>query len=121
MKQWIAENAPFASVLGAVITMLAGMAAILWIVWQVQYQITESILEAEIRLETKIAESETQLREEIAQVKAELSADIAEVKADLSGLEDKFDAFQKTLDARLHSVELEQAEQRGILSAIQQR
>ena len=72
MKEWIAENRAFASVLAAVITTLAGMSAMLWIVWQVQYQITESISESEIRLETRlraeIADSESRLRIEMTRV-----------------------------------------------------
>ena len=119
MKEWIAENRAFASVLAAVITTLAGMSAMLWIVWQVQYQITESISESEIRLETRlraeIADSESRLRIEMTRVEDRIS----KLEDRMSQLEDKFDALQQSLDARLDQVELEQAEQRGIIAGMQ--
>ena len=101
MREWIAENRAFASVLAAVITTLAGMSAMLWIVWQVQYQITESISESEVRLETRLRTETSKLEDRMTQ------------------LEDKFDTLQQSLDARLDQVELEQAEQRGIIAGMQ--
>ena len=100
MKEWIAENRAFASVLVAVIMTLAGMSAMLWIVWQVQYQITESISESEIRLETRLRTETARLEDRMSQ------------------LEDKFDALQQSLDTRLDQVELEQADQRGIIAGM---
>ena len=134
MTEWIVENRAVASVLSAVITTLAGLVAMLWIVWQVQYQITDSISASEVRLETRlraeIAQFKDDLSGDISGLKDDLSGDISEVRNDLSGdisglradlskVEDKLDTLQESLDARLDQVELEQAEQRGMISGMQ--
>ena len=100
MKKWLANNA---LALGA----LASVFAILWVVWQAQHQITESILESETRLEARFEIRMTQLEDRMTRLEDRMTR-----------LEDKMDDIQSNLDARLDLVEREQAELRGVLEGM---
>ena len=111
MKKWLANNAV---ALGA----LASVFAILWVVWQAQHQITESILESETRLEARFEIRMAQLETQFEARMIQLEDRMTRLEARMTRLEDKMDDIQSNLDARLDLVEREQAELRGILEGM---
>ena len=59
MKEWFSKNS---APLMAIVTVVASVFAILWVIWQVQYQIADRITESENRLRVEISETEDTTR-----------------------------------------------------------
>ena len=92
-----------------IVTVVASVFAILWVIWQVQYQIADRITESKNRLRVEISETETRLEDRISRVEERITR-----------VEDKLDTIQNSLDSRLDQVEIEQAGQRGVIAEMKQ-